>query len=221
MVQLRSSLSMTRARARGDSDDADDRGWNQLHVAARKGNLKEVYAAPSISLFFPLTINFLAATKLLSQLGTFRQGSCRCSNFASSPAKMSWNLEHVRRLLNEGMDVNAPAWGPKSPGATPLHLAAQGGHVKIMDELLERGANIDARTKGACGWTPLHIAAKERNKRVVRFLVENGEFLPPDLNDHRFNPPLHYCSGLEWAYEMKRMQDESDSGGEASFSSSN
>ncbi|VAI41113.1 unnamed protein product [Triticum turgidum subsp. durum] len=99
MVQLRSSLSMTRARARaGDSDDADDRGWNQLHVAARKGNLKE-----------------------------------------------------VRRLLNEGMDVNAPAWGPKSPGATPLHLAAQGGHVKIMDELLERGANIDARTKGACG----------------------------------------------------------------------
>uniref|UniRef100_A0A453MP23 Uncharacterized protein n=1 Tax=Aegilops tauschii subsp. strangulata TaxID=200361 RepID=A0A453MP23_AEGTS len=128
---------------------------------------------------------------------------------------------NVRRLLNEGMDVNAPAWGPKSPGATPLHLAAQGGHVKIMDELLERGANIDARTKGACGWTPLHIAAKERNKRVVRFLVENGAFLPPDLNDHRFNPPLHYCSGLEWAYEMKRMQDESDSGGEASFSSSN
>ena len=57
----------------------------------------------------------------------------------------------MRRLLNEGMDVNAPAWGPKSPGATPLHLAAQGGHVKVMDELLERGANIDARTKGACG----------------------------------------------------------------------
>ena len=49
------------------------------------------------------------------------------------------------------MDVNAPVWGPKSPGATPLHLAARGGHVKIMDELLERGANIDARTKGACG----------------------------------------------------------------------
>ncbi|VAH54482.1 unnamed protein product [Triticum turgidum subsp. durum] len=42
MVQLRSSLSMTRARTRSDSDDADDRGWSQLHVAARKGNLKEV-----------------------------------------------------------------------------------------------------------------------------------------------------------------------------------
>jgi hypothetical protein len=40
MVQFRSSLSMARVRTAGD--DADDRGWNQLHVAARKGNLKEV-----------------------------------------------------------------------------------------------------------------------------------------------------------------------------------
>jgi hypothetical protein len=30
------------ARVRTAGDDADDRGWNQLHVAARKGNLKEV-----------------------------------------------------------------------------------------------------------------------------------------------------------------------------------
>jgi len=57
----------------------------------------------------------------------------------------------VKRLLDEGMDVNVPAWGPKSKGLTPLHLAAQGGHLEIMAELLERGANIDARTLGACG----------------------------------------------------------------------
>lgn len=60
-------------------------------------------------------------------------------------------LWQVRRLLDEGMDVNVAACGPKSKGVTPLHLAAQGGHLRVMDELLERGANIDARTKGACG----------------------------------------------------------------------
>ena len=49
------------------------------------------------------------------------------------------------------MDANVAALGPKSHGLTPLHLAAKGGHIKVMDELLERGANIDARTKGACG----------------------------------------------------------------------
>ena len=57
----------------------------------------------------------------------------------------------MKRLLNDEMDVNVVAWGPKSKGITALHLAAEGGHLRIMDELLERGANIDARTKGSCG----------------------------------------------------------------------
>ncbi|XP_024996280.1 phytochrome-interacting ankyrin-repeat protein 1-like [Cynara cardunculus var. scolymus] len=131
------------------------------------------------------------------------------------------DLKEVKRLLNEGMDANVAASGPKSHGVTPLHLAAKGGHVKVMDELLERGANIDARTKGACGWTPLHTAAKERNRKAIRFLVENGAFLPDNMEDTRFNPPVHYCPGLEWAYdEMRRVQQESGtSSGEGSYSS--
>nr|XP_043628150.1 phytochrome-interacting ankyrin-repeat protein 1-like [Erigeron canadensis] len=131
------------------------------------------------------------------------------------------DLKVVKRLLKEGMDANVAALGPKSHGVTPLHLAAKGGHVKVMDKLLEHGANIDARTKGACGWTPLHTAAKERNRRAIRFLVENGAFLPDNIEDTRFNPPVHYCHGLEWAYdEMKRVQQESgSSSGEGSYSS--
>lgn len=132
------------------------------------------------------------------------------------------DLTKVKQLLDEGVDVNVSAWGPKSWGVTPLHLAAQGGHLKVMDELLERGANIDARTKGVCGWTPLHNAAKERKRNAIKLLVENGAFLPDDINDTRFNPPLHYCPGLEWAYEeLKRIQDDSSSAGESSHSSGN
>ena len=68
--------------------------------------------------------------------------------------------------------------------------------------------------------TPLHRAAKERKKEAVKFLIENGAFLPDDMNDSRFNPPLHYCTGLEWAYEeMKRYRRENMSAGEASYSS--
>lgn len=68
--------------------------------------------------------------------------------------------------------------------------------------------------------TPLHIAAKERRKEAVKFLVENGAFLPPEMNDCRFNPPLHYCPGLEWAYEeMKRLRQDESSAGETSCSS--
>ncbi|KAL8216493.1 hypothetical protein R6Q57_023330 [Mikania cordata] len=164
--RMKRSSSM---RSNSYGDDRDDRGWTNLHVGARKGDLKE-----------------------------------------------------VKRLLDEGMDANVTAWGPKSHGLTPLHLAAKGDHIKVMDELLERGANIDARTKGACGgWTPLHTAAKERNRRAIRFLIENGAFLPDNIEDTRFNPPVHYCPGLEWAYEeMKRIQQEtSSSSGESSHSS--
>lgn len=122
------------------------------------------------------------------------------------------DLKEVKRLLDEGIDVNVAAWGPKSHGVTPLHLAAKGGHLKVMDELLEHGADIDARTKGACGWTPLHHAAKEKKKKAIKFLIRNGAFLPDNINDTRFNPPVHYCPGLELAYEeMKRLQLESSS----------
>lgn len=133
------------------------------------------------------------------------------------------DLKEVKRLLDAGMDVNVTAWGPKSKGVKPLHLAAEGDHLKVMDVLLERGADIDARTKGACGgWTPLHIAAKERSKRAVKFLLKNGAFLPPDINDTRFNPPAHYCPDLEWAYEeQRRLEQEGSSSGEASGLSDN
>lgn len=57
----------------------------------------------------------------------------------------------VRRLIDGGANVNEPSIGPKSPGGTPLHLAAAGGHIDVMDELLERGADIDVRIKGGCG----------------------------------------------------------------------
>ncbi|KAJ4967400.1 hypothetical protein NE237_019249 [Protea cynaroides] len=113
------------------------------------------------------------------------------------------DLKLVKRLLEEGIDVNVRTWDPKLVGMTPLHLAAQGGHLQVMDELLKRGANIDARTKqGACGWTPLHNAAKERRKAAIKFLIIHGAFLPLDINDCRLNPPLYYCPGLEWATKI-------------------
>eukprot|EP00271_Cylindrocystis_brebissonii_P012234 TRINITY_DN30445_c0_g1_i1.p1 TRINITY_DN30445_c0_g1~~TRINITY_DN30445_c0_g1_i1.p1 ORF type:complete len:196 (-),score=32.96 TRINITY_DN30445_c0_g1_i1:41-628(-) len=118
-------------------------------------------------------------------------------------ASKAGDICEVVRLLNDGADANELAHGPKTPGATPLHLAAGEGHVEIMDILLERGANIEARTKGPCRWTPLHHAAKDQQRAAMRFLLENGAFLSPDMSDPRFNPPLHYCPGLEYAYELK------------------
>jgi hypothetical protein len=66
--------------------------------------------------------------------------------------------------------------------------------------------------------TPLHHAAKQKNKKAIRFLIENGAFLPPDMLDERFNPPLHYCCGLEWAYKVKERTMRKQSSSERSSS---
>ncbi len=57
-------------------------------------------------------------------------------------------------------------------GATPLHLAADGGNVPAMELLLEAGADIHARNRG--GMTPLLFASQARSPAALRLLLDAG-----------------------------------------------
>src|SRR5262245_53035845 len=62
-------------------------------------------------------------------------------------------------------------------GFTPLHLAAFFGHPDLARLLLERGADVDARSKSekvARDNTPLHAAAANAQYEVAALLVERG-----------------------------------------------
>lgn len=59
-------------------------------------------------------------------------------------------------------------------GWTPLHLAAFFGHPKLAQKLIERGANVDARSTNAMTNTPLHAAVAGGSLDAVKMLVENG-----------------------------------------------
>jgi ankyrin repeat protein len=59
-------------------------------------------------------------------------------------------------------------------GWTPLHLAAFFGHPELAGELLDRGANVNARSTNAMRNTPLHAAVAGRKAAVVKVLVERG-----------------------------------------------
>ena len=56
-------------------------------------------------------------------------------------------------------------------GWTPLHMASQKGHLKVVDQLLMRGA--DMNTTEADGETALHLAAYYGHAGVTEALLKN------------------------------------------------
>ena len=72
----------------------------------------------------------------------------------------------VRFLLDTGCDKDAA----DGFGATPLHRAAQRGHLDIVCFLVESGASRHSTDKD--GKTALDLASDSGHAEVVRFLSE-------------------------------------------------
>lgn len=77
--------------------------------------------------------------------------------------------EGVRRLLAEGADPEA-----KDPatGASVLHYAVMRGNRAIVALLLERGVDVNSRTR--TGTTPLHSAVLYNHYEVAEMLLARG-----------------------------------------------
>ena len=63
---------------------------------------------------------------------------------------------------------------------TPLHYAAEFGHIKVTKFLIEKGANIEVKNED--GNTPLHEAVDGSHFEVVKFLIEKGAQLDAKNN---------------------------------------
>ncbi|XP_011496256.1 PREDICTED: ankyrin-1-like, partial [Ceratosolen solmsi marchali] len=72
-------------------------------------------------------------------------------------------------ILNRGVDVNARS----KSGLSPLHLAAENGHVDLIKIFLKYNADVNAiETLQEC--TPLHFATSNRNVKTINLLLDNG-----------------------------------------------
>jgi hypothetical protein len=101
----------------------------------------------------------------------------RLNGVGESPlmmAALKGELDWCKRLIERGADVNKTGW-------TPLHYAATGGHLKVIELLLEHHAFIDAQSPNRT--TPLMMAARYGSEDSARALIEAGA--DPTLRNER------------------------------------
>ncbi len=78
-----------------------------------------------------------------------------------------------------------------SAGYTPLHYAAERGHLDTVKVLIEQQARLDIQD--ASGETPLHKAVKNGHERVVALLLEKKAACNIACNGTEMTP-LHYAA---------------------------
>jgi ankyrin repeat protein len=104
-------------------------------------------------------------------------------------AALKGQLDLARKLVARGADVNKTGW-------TPLHYAATGGHLEIMNLLLENHAYIDAESPN--GTTPLMMAAQYGTPEATRLLLDAGA-------DPRLKNQLG-LTAIDFAYRASRKE---------------
>jgi len=93
----------------------------------------------------------------------------------------------VKALLDRQPDL---VKRQRSDGVTPLQDAASRGQVEVVSLLLDRGAEVNARSGE--GYTPLHYAASNGHLQVCELFLARGAEVNSNNNDGK--TPLHYAA---------------------------
>ncbi|KAL1734896.1 ankyrin repeat-containing domain protein [Schizophyllum commune] len=113
-------------------------------------------------------------------------------------------LRILQDLLETGIDINVCT----DDGLTPLHCAAKAKNPDVIRELLNRGADLHARTTES-GCTPLHLAARHQWPPATQLLLNAGA--NPNSGNDDDQTPLYEAMGgvilLNAGAEVDARQD--------------
>jgi ankyrin repeat protein len=86
---------------------------------------------------------------------------------------------------------------------TPLHLAIQLGNLRIIEELLKRGADINLKNKK--GYFPLHLGVQAGNLEVIKILLKKEALI--DIEDKEGQTPLYFAIANKNLNIIKELLD--------------
>ena len=109
------------------------------------------------------------------------------------------NIDKIKSLLTQGMDVNSRS----SSGYTPLHISAGLDKRRVTKLLVINGAKINARDSS--GRTPLHISVRRGHFRMVKFLLSQGA--NPSIRDRSDRTPADIARQYNVSGELVDLLD--------------
>jgi cytohesin len=151
--------------ARGADINATDRaGLTALHAAAYQGRreVAELLLLNGAQVNAGSTGGWTPLGKAMERLATPDM-----TPHQASPSDVAATVSVVELLLVHGAEVN-----PRNASGTPMHYAAASGQRVLVELLIAKGANINAKTNE--GVTPLHTAAKMDRPEVAQLLIARG-----------------------------------------------
>lgn len=115
------------------------------------------------------------------------------SNLEICDAIRDNKVAKIKQLLDDGLDANtiiqcyvaAKGKDPKTVYFTPLCFAVISKRMRIVDLLIQRGANVNHRLS-ASGDTVLHLAARQSRVSIIFALLSAGAD-PMATNDNNKN----------------------------------
>lgn len=112
-------------------------------------------------------------------------------------------LQDLHEAARHGQDLEYQ----DHQGATPLHIAAANGYVRVVEFLLDQHVSTDHRDND--DWQPVHAAACWGHLEVLEMLVQNGA----DLNakTKHDETPADICEDLELRERILQLRTEQES----------
>lgn len=113
------------------------------------------------------------ATRLGNMLGAVLLAGilAGCATALGSATEQG-DLNRIRALLDQGVDINERGDCGSYGGATALFCGVEKGNLQAVRLLLERGAEVNAKT--TWGATPLDQAISNNQAPMVQLLLEHG-----------------------------------------------